>query len=255
MTPIFSVLSRLQLAWQRVITVGATVAVSLLVTGCTSGGVHSLVNVKNETPQPERQLDDYFTIGCTNIWQLEGPGAEANPLYWLRAMDCARGLSPAEARVIAHRHENDTWQEAFRRGILLADARITPQERQRYMTVLDATSASIPPPVQSLYRVWLSSQQLQMKLVAERGRYNKLRQTTDTELEGLHQQQTHLQAQLETTTRKLQNLTDVERQLSTRKPATSYPPDSGHSGKVSDADSAADSIAPTGDSHSVKEKP
>ena len=254
MTPIFSVLSRLYLAWQRVITVGATVAVSLLVTSCTSGGVHSVINPKNEVLQPERQLDDYLTIGCTDIWQLRGQPAEANPLYWLRAMDCARSLSPAEARVIAHRHEDDTWQEAFRRGILLADARITPQERQRYMAVLDATAASMPPHVQPLYQVWLSSQVLQLKLVAERGRYNKLRQTTDTELEALHQQQTHLQTQLDTTTRKLKNLTDIERQLSTRKPAGGYQPDPSHGSKTSDTDSAADATSPAGDNHAVKEK-
>jgi len=34
-----------------------------------------------------------------------------------------------------------------------------------------------------------------------------------------------LRAQLDTTTRKLENLTDIERQLSTRKPAGNYLPD------------------------------
>ncbi|AFJ46121.1 putative alpha helix protein [Shimwellia blattae DSM 4481 = NBRC 105725] len=245
MIPIFTVLSRACRAWRRMMTCGAVVIASSLAGGCVPDSVHSVIHPKDELPQPRQQLDDYLTVGCTRIWQLAEPASENNPLYWLRAMDCARSLSPAEARVIAHRHEEPTWQEAFRRGILLADARITPQERQRYMTTLDATADSVPPHVQPLYQVWRAGQQLQLKLVAERGRYNKLRQTTDTELEGMRVQQTHLQSQLEATTRKLKSLTDIERQLSTRKPSAGYLPDAS---QVSSEGAAAP------DSHSVKEK-
>jgi hypothetical protein len=45
------------------------------------------------------------------------------------------------------------------------------------------------------------------------------------ELDTLRQQQQFAQ-QLDTTTRKLENLTDIERQLSSRKPAGNYLPDS-----------------------------
>ena len=66
---------------------------------------------------------------------------------------------------------------------------------------------------------------LQLQLAEERFRYGKLQQSADGELDTLRSQQQYLRAQLETTTRKLENLTDIERQLSTRKPASNYLPD------------------------------
>ena len=59
-------------------------------------------------------------------------------------------------------------------------------------------------------------------------RYSKLQQASDSELDTLRQQQQHLQSQLDLTTRKLENLTDIERQLSTRKPGGNYNPDALH---------------------------
>lgn len=254
MTPIFSGLLRTCRSWQRLFALSASLTITLLTTACAGGVVHSVISPKSEQPQPDQQIDDYLTVGCTEIWQLAGNAVESNPLYWLRGMDCARQLTPAEARVIAHRHEDATWQSAFRRGILLADARITPTERKGFMDILSATQGRIPGPVQPLYRVWISGQQLQIKLFAERGRYNKLRLTTDAEMDTLRQQQQHLHSQLELTTRKLENLTDIERQLSTRKPSGSYAPDSGH--RASAGDDVSNTV--TGgdtDTAAGKEKP
>lgn len=53
-------------------------------------------------------------------------------------------------------------------------------------------------------------------------RYSKLQQASDSDLDTLRQQQQHLQSQLDLTTRKLENLTDIERQLSTRKHGGNY---------------------------------
>ncbi len=76
-----------------------------------------------------------------------------------------------------------------------------------------------------MYQLWRDGQALQLQLSEERFRYSKLQQSTDSELDTLRQQEQHLRAQLDTTTRKLENLTDIERQLSTRKPAGNYLPD------------------------------
>ena len=59
---------------------------------------------------------------------------------------------------------------------------------------------------------------LQLSLAEGRQRYSKLQETSDAQLDALRVQQQQLQAELDLTTRKLQNLTDIERQLSTRKP-------------------------------------
>lgn len=67
-----------------------------------------------------------------------------------------------------------------------------------------------------VYQLWRDGQTLQLQLSEERFRYSKLQQSSDSELDALRQQQESLREQLETTTRKLENLTDIERQLSTR---------------------------------------
>ena len=64
-----------------------------------------------------------------------------------------------------------------------------------------------------------------------RARYAKLQQSSDAELETLRQQEIELRSQLELTTRKLENLTDIERQLSSRKPGGNFSPDAGHGGE------------------------
>ncbi|VEC51210.1 putative alpha helix protein [Klebsiella aerogenes] len=70
--------------------------------------------------------------------------------------------------------------------------------------------------VRPLYQLWRDGQTRQLQLVEERARYAKLQQSSDSELETLRQQELALREQLELTTRKLENLTDIERQLSSR---------------------------------------
>lgn len=76
---------------------------------------------------------------------------------------------------------------------------------------------NLPAQVRPVYQLWRDGQTLQLQLSEERSRYSKLQQSTDSELDTLRQQQQHLRTQLDTTTRKLENLTDIERQLSSRK--------------------------------------
>lgn len=79
-------------------------------------------------------------------------------------------------------------------------------------------------------------------LSEERTRYSKLQQSTDSELETLRQQQV-LRNQLNLTTRKLENLTDIERRLSSRKSASSDIQGNAHpaySGPVGEEKSATD---------------
>ncbi|PSN07463.1 two-component system QseEF-associated lipoprotein QseG [Siccibacter turicensis] len=199
-----------------------------LLSGCVAHPVKSSIKNKNEPQLPDHQLADFLSTDCLDIWQLGGHSTETNPLYWLRGMDCALRLTPAEARAQARRWSNTTWQDTFKRGILLANAKITPGERRRYVTALDDLSIGIPAQVRPLFQVWRDGQASLLQLSDERTRYSKLQQSTDGELDTLRQQQQHLRSQLDLTTRKLENLTDIERQLSSRKPASSYMQDNAH---------------------------
>ncbi|HDR2162048.1 TPA: two-component system QseEF-associated lipoprotein QseG [Enterobacter cancerogenus] len=197
----------------------------ILLAGCVSHAPKSAIEDKKEATWPENQLADFLTTRCDDIWNLSGHDVEANPLFWLRGIDCSQRLSPATARAQAAMLNDDTWQALFKRAILLADAKITPVERRANTARLDLLAANIPGQVRPVYQLWRDGQVQQLQLAEERSRYSKLQQTTDAELDTLRQQHDSLRAQLDTTTRKLENLTDIERQLSTRKPAGNYLPD------------------------------
>ncbi|HAU4329817.1 two-component system QseEF-associated lipoprotein QseG [Citrobacter freundii] len=200
----------------------------LALVGCVPNAVNHIIGDPSQEKIPPHQLADYLSTECADIWSLQGQSTESNPLYWLRAMDCADRMMAVQARSEASAMLADTWQGAFKRGILLGSANITPPERRDAITRLDALSPQIPAQVRPLYQVWRSSQTLQLQLAEERMRYSKLQQASDSDLDTLRLQQQHLQAQLDLTTRKLENLTDIERQLSTRKPAGNYSPDTQH---------------------------
>ncbi|PXW49342.1 YfhG lipoprotein [Klebsiella oxytoca] len=177
---------------------------------------------------PQHQVADFLSVKCADIWNLKNETSDKNPLYWLRGIDCADRLAPAQARAEAKLHNDDSWQDAFKRGILLADAKITPDERRALVNRLDTFSPQIAAQVRPLYQLWREGQGRQLQLVDERSRYAKLQQSSDTELEALRQQELELRSQLELTTRKLENLTDIERQLSSRKPGGNFSSDAGH---------------------------
>ncbi|EMU1128299.1 TPA: two-component system QseEF-associated lipoprotein QseG [Citrobacter koseri] len=217
----------------------------LVLMGCAPHAAKHVVNDASQEKIPPYQLADYLSTDCTDIWLLKGPSTDNNPLYWLRAIDCADRLLPVQSRNEARALEDGSWQNTFKRGILLADAKITPLERRDMITRLDALSAQIPAQVRPLYQLWRDGQALQLQLAEERQRYSKLQQASDSELDTLRQQHQHLQAQLDLTTRKLENLTDIERQLSTRKPAGNYNPDAAHGNdKPAAPDDGASSTLP-----------
>lgn len=190
----------------------------LMLSGCNSALTPHSLGSSAEGSEPRQQVADYLSTNCDDIWSLDGDTAENNPLYWLRSVDCANRLSAARARAEASPLTTDTWQGAFKRGILLANAKITPTERRQVVANIDALSSNIPARIRPLYQIWRNDQTLQLSLADERQRYGKLQETSDAQLDSLRVQQQQLQAELDLTTRKLQNLTDIERQLSSRKP-------------------------------------
>lgn len=197
----------------------------VLLAGCVSPAADSPPGGSISEKLPQHQLADYLLTDCDDIQVMTGTATESNPLFWMRAMDCAARLPSAEARAQARLQLDNSWQDSFMHAILLGSAKITPPERREMMARVDAFSSGIPGQVRPLYQLWRDGQMLELQLSSERARYAKLQQSTDSELDTLRQQQEHLRSQLDLTTRKLENLTDIERRLSSRKPAAAFNPD------------------------------
>ncbi len=179
-------------------------------------------------PEPVIKLPDYLAFACDSLWQTETAAAMNNPLYWQRAIDCGERLSAAEARAEARRWPVQSWSRAFKQGILLANGNVTPVERRQYVETLDSYNAEFPATVRPLMQLWRSNQVAQLQLSEARSRYRLLQQNHDIELDSLRHQQTRLRQTLNDTERKLERLTDIERQLSSRKAPDSS--DTLHSG-------------------------
>ncbi|ATZ12273.1 two-component system QseEF-associated lipoprotein QseG [Erwinia amylovora] len=167
--------------------------------------------------EPENSIADFRLVNCERIWSTADGPALDNPLYWQRAIDCADRLSPANARAAAKGWPADNWQDAFRQAVLLSNGNMNPVERRQYLQRLDYYGADYPAAVRPLLQIWREGQGALLQLSAERMRYAILQQHSDAELDALRQRQTELQRDLASTRRKLDRLTDIERQLSSRR--------------------------------------
>lgn len=212
----------------------------MLLAGCASSLSSHRAESVNHEKLPVQQIADFLSTDCADIWTLRGEEAETNPLYWLRGMDCASRLSSRAARTEARQHASADWAERFRHGILMSNARITPPERRELLSQADGVSSHIPVQVRALYQLWRNGQIQQLQLAESRLRYSQLQQSSDAGLDAARRQQQMLEHQLEQTTRKLETLTDIERQLSNRKSAGSLLPGGAHD---SDLPHAADSAS------------
>lgn len=116
----------------------------LALLGCVQNHNKPAIDTPAEEKIPVYQLADYLSTECSDIWALQGKSTETNPLYWLRAMDCADRLMPAQSRQQARQYDDGSWQNTFKQGILLADAKITPYERRQLVARIEALSTEIP---------------------------------------------------------------------------------------------------------------
>ncbi|WP_409306519.1 two-component system QseEF-associated lipoprotein QseG [Pectobacterium sp. B1J-3] len=189
----------------------------LLLSACHHPVNNSILSPDTENPTPKEQVTDYRIAQCEHLWQVDDRDAMNNALYWLRAMDCAGRLTQFQAREEALRLEDESWENAFKQGILLDNAGITQAERHQVLEQLKRYRLAFPAALRPLVQTWRDRQTLFLALSDERLRYKRLQDASDKQLDTLRIQQNHLQYQLETTTRKLENLTDIERQLSSRK--------------------------------------
>jgi hypothetical protein len=117
----------------------------LTLAGCSAGYITAYRGRYRRSALPQHQVADFLSVDCADIWAHSSEASDKNPLYWLRGIDCADRLAPVQARAEARQHDANSWQDAFRRGILLADAKITPDERRDLVAVSIPSARKSPP--------------------------------------------------------------------------------------------------------------
>lgn len=230
----------------RTLPVSAALTVlAIMLSACSSKSPDPAMTVNGKPlAEPEIKIVDFQLVDCEHIWDIDNAKAMTNSLYWLRAMDCALRLSPAEARAEARRWPAGNWESAFKQGVLLANGNVTPVERRQFMLRLDAYSAEFPSSARPLIQLWRDDQMGLLQLSEERTRYHHLQQSHDAELDALRLHQVKLTQELSVTRRKLESLTDIERQLSSRRSPDASDP--GHAEKSDQPESAAPATNPEG---------
>jgi hypothetical protein len=168
---------------------------------------------------PQHQVAD-FLVDCADIW-AQSDASDKNPLYWLRGLTVPIVCAGAGAGGGETPYDDDSWQDAFKRGILLADAKITPDERR------DWWPSRIPSARKSPFRSarCISSGATGRPVSCSWWRSAPAtRSCSSPAIANWRRCASRSSAaqQLELTTRKLENLTDIERQLSSRKPGGNF---------------------------------
>lgn len=206
---------------------GTLLFVPLLLAGCVDRAVSGGLGQQPQEAVPDAKVVDYHIAPCDTLWQLDGKDALDNSLYWLRAMDCAERIGSTQARAQVSTLPADSWDGVFKQSILLGSAEPTPAERRQMLDRLNGYRLDFPSSLRPLLQLWRQQQQQQVALAEERLRYQRLQENSDSQVDALRQSQARLQKQLQETSRKLENLTDIERRLSSRKQLQGELPDNG----------------------------
>lgn len=202
--------------------VGSVLVLSVfaLISGCADRGVVDAASGEIKYESPDRKVSDYSRVRCDgDIWKSQNDGTNANALYWLRLISCARTFTPMQARVQSYGYDNTMWDGVFKRAILLSKLDLNSQERRSALEQLKNLQTTYPESVYSLIQMWRSEQLLQLSLQDEKARAQRQKEGAESLIADLQLQIGEIKHQLYETTRKLQNLTDIERQLSSRKMA------------------------------------
>ncbi|NHB98030.1 two-component system QseEF-associated lipoprotein QseG [Photorhabdus stackebrandtii] len=227
-----------------------------LLTGCAKAPVNHDLTTVAQMVIPEQRVTDYRVVDCDLMWDIETPQSVENAFYWLRLIDCSDLLTSAKARNIAKHIIPVTWDQAFRQSILLNSAGPTLAERRKMVENLNKYRLKFPEPLRPLLKLWREQQIQQIAVAEERAKFQKLQADTDNKIDRLRESRSRLEFELQETSRKLENLTDIERQLSSRKqnqgsagsgssnehtemPATASPSENSEPGSPSESDKGA----------------
>ncbi|PHM54969.1 membrane protein [Xenorhabdus hominickii] len=212
--------------------------VPYLLVGCAkTTGADNLVSIA-QSILPEHQVTDYRLKNCDSIWDITKLTAMENGLYWLRFMDCTDRLPPSEAREVAKRFSLTDWEQVFKQSILINKSTPSLAERRKIVENLNRYGVQFPVVLRPLLQLWREQQYLKINLAEEKMRFQRFQFDSDSKIDRLKETRTHLENELRSISRKLENLTDIERQLSSRKQDQSNVVTSGETGNVDGTDSS-----------------
>lgn len=204
---------------QKAIHIGALLF-SFMLTGCATKNGQSPLDTLAQVVVPEVKVTDFRYAACDGIWDNEQPNARENALFWLRMMDCADRVESVKAREEASQMQVDNWSNAFQQSILMGASEPTIAERRKMIDSMNTFSLNFPTAIRPLLQLWREQQVQIINLAEANARFKRLQQDTDNKLDRMKEENAKLMFELTETTRKLENLTDIERQLSSRKQST-----------------------------------
>lgn len=190
----------------------------LALAGCAPHATHDRYYQQvSDQVVPDSKVIDFRIAPCETLWTLDDSEAMTNSLYWLRAMDCADRMNDAQARFQAQQIPPTNWQQVFKQSILLSGAEPDQQQRRALLAKVSEYRGQMPGQIRPLVQLWRERQNLQVVLGDEKARNARQMAVSEEKLQSMTAQQGVLESDLADTRRKLENLTDIERQLSSRK--------------------------------------
>ncbi|WP_369789970.1 two-component system QseEF-associated lipoprotein QseG [Rouxiella sp. WC2420] len=196
----------------------------LMLSGCTHHHSKEL-SQPVEDVIPDSKVIDFRVAPCETLWALDDNATVTNSLYWLRAMDCSDRMSTAQANYQAALIPASGWANIFKQSILAAGAEPDLTQRRALLNSVNDYRGQMPGEIRPLVQMWRERESLQIAFEDEKARNARQQSSNEAKIEEMTNQQTALQASLDDTRRKLENLTDIERQLSSRKQLQSELPD------------------------------
>ncbi|KLU16057.1 MULTISPECIES: two-component system QseEF-associated lipoprotein QseG [Xenorhabdus] len=194
--------------------------VPYLLAGCVKTSGSDNLTTLAQSILPEQSVTDYRLKDCDSIWDIAKPAAMENGLYWLRFIDCTDRLSSAEARETAKRFTSETptdWHQVLKQSILMGRATSVLAERRKTVENFNRYSTQFPIALRPLLQLWREQQYLKINLAEERAKFQRFQFDSDNKIDRLKETRARLEYELHLMSRKLENLTDIERQLSSRK--------------------------------------
>lgn len=188
----------------------------LVLSGCTPKSLTETQEPEQETPVVKQKTIDYRWAECKTLSSFYDEGIN-NALYWLRVIECTNRIMTTEAQRQASSVVVTGWDDAFYKSILLERAGMTIADRRTQLVLLESYKLQFPSSMRVLLSTWIENQTLILSLAEEKNRYRRLTTETDNRIDALRKENNALQHELSITLKKLESLTQIERQLSNRK--------------------------------------
>ncbi|WP_311753563.1 two-component system QseEF-associated lipoprotein QseG [Proteus columbae] len=188
----------------------------LVLSGCTPKSLTEAQEPEPEIPVVKQKTIDYRWAECKTLSSFYDEGIN-NALYWLRVIECTNRIMTTEAQRQASSVVVTGWDDAFYKSILLERAGMTIADRRTQLVLLESYKLQFPSSMRVLLSTWIENQTLMLSLAEEKNRYRRLTTDTDNRIDMLRKENNTLQHELNITLKKLESLTQIERQLSNRK--------------------------------------